>query len=68
MTNHVFQHGNVGGIRIHVLPTKTFKTYAISLYAGVPLAEETVTPTALIPFVLRRGTASYPKQPSSANG
>ncbi|AKG35157.1 EF-P 5-aminopentanol modification-associated protein YfmF [Paenibacillus durus] len=61
MTNHVFQHGNVGGIRIHVLPTKTFKTYAISLYAGLPLAEETVTPTALIPFVLRRGTASYPE-------
>ncbi|NGM81084.1 insulinase family protein [Paenibacillus sp. 7124] len=61
MTNHVFQHGNVGGIRIHVLPTKTFKTFAISLYAGVPLAEDTVTPTALIPFVLRRGTASYPE-------
>lgn len=61
MTNHVFQHGSVGGIRIHVLPTKTFKTYAISLYAGIPLAEETVTRTAVLPFVLRRGTASYPE-------
>ncbi|WP_420329498.1 EF-P 5-aminopentanol modification-associated protein YfmF [Paenibacillus graminis] len=48
-------------MRIHVLPTKAFKTFAISLYAGVPLDENTVTPTALIPFVLRRGTANYPE-------
>lgn len=48
-------------MRIHVLPTKAFKTFAISLYAGVPLDESTVTPTALVPFVLRRGTASYPE-------
>ncbi|MNB64108.1 Antilisterial bacteriocin subtilosin biosynthesis protein AlbE [compost metagenome] len=61
MTNHVFHHSDAGGIRIHVLPTKTFKTYAVSLYAGIPLAEETVTPTALVPFVLRRGTVSYPE-------
>lgn len=61
MTNNVFQHGNVAGMRIHVMPTKAFKTYAISLYAGVPLNEDMVTPTALAPFVLRRGTASYPE-------
>ncbi|WYT60597.1 pitrilysin family protein [Paenibacillus sp. FSL K6-1217] len=48
-------------MRIHVLPTKAFKTFAISLYAGVPLEERTVTSTALVPFVLRRGTASYPE-------
>ncbi|MEC0133250.1 MULTISPECIES: EF-P 5-aminopentanol modification-associated protein YfmF [Paenibacillus] len=48
-------------MRIHVMPTKAFKTYAISLYAGVPLNEDMVTPTALAPFVLRRGTASYPE-------
>jgi predicted Zn-dependent peptidase len=48
-------------MRIHVLPTKAFKTFAISLYAGVPLDESTVTSTALTPFVLRRGTASYPE-------
>lgn len=61
MTNNVFQHGTVGGLRIHVMPTKAFKTYAISLYAGIPLDENTVTSTALAPFVLRRGTATYPE-------
>lgn len=61
MTKTEFEHGTVGGIRIYVLPTNRFKTFAISLYAGSPLAEETVTTTALTPFVLRRGTVSYPE-------
>lgn len=61
MTKTEFEHGTVGRIRIHVLPTNRFKTFAISLYAGSPLAEETVTSTALTPFVLRRGTVSYPE-------
>lgn len=60
-TNTGFEHGEAGGIRIHVLPTRRFKTFAISLYAGSPLSEETVTSTALTPFVLRRGTVSYPE-------
>lgn len=61
MNNLHFQHGSSAGLRIHVLPTTTFKTFAISLYAGVPLNADTVTSTALIPFVLRRGTAAYPE-------
>ncbi|OKP83845.1 EF-P 5-aminopentanol modification-associated protein YfmF [Paenibacillus sp. P32E] len=61
MTNTGFQHGSAAGMRIHVLPTKAFKTFAISLYAGIPLDESTVTKTALVPFVLRRGTANYPE-------
>ncbi|MHA7963094.1 EF-P 5-aminopentanol modification-associated protein YfmF [Paenibacillus sp. CAU 1782] len=56
-----FQRGQLGAINLHVLPTKVFKTFAISLYAGVPLHEETVTPVALSPFVLRRGTAATPE-------
>jgi predicted Zn-dependent peptidase len=56
-----FERGNRKEFRIHVLPTKRFKTYAISLYAGVPLQEDTVTKVALTPFVLRRGTESYPE-------
>ncbi|WP_051251049.1 EF-P 5-aminopentanol modification-associated protein YfmF [Paenibacillus harenae] len=43
------------------MPTKRFKTFAISLFAGLPLDEATVTPVALIPFVLRRGTANTPE-------
>ena len=56
-----FERGQVNQIRIHVLPTKRFKTFAISLYTGIPLQEQTVTHTALTPFVLRRGTANYPE-------
>lgn len=56
-----FEHGSAGRLRIHVLPTNRFKTFAISLYVGIPLSEETVTSTALTPFVLRRGTESYPE-------
>ncbi len=56
-----FQRGQLERIRLHVLPTNRFKTFAISLFAGLPLQEETVTPVALIPFVLRRGTASTPE-------
>jgi predicted Zn-dependent peptidase len=56
-----FQRGVWGRLRLHVLPTKRFKTFAISLFAGVPLSEAGVTPIALTPFVLRRGTKSYPE-------
>ncbi|MEI7026311.1 pitrilysin family protein [Paenibacillus sp. y28] len=43
------------------MPTNRFKTFAISVYAGLPLEESTTTSTALTPFVLRRGTAVYPE-------
>ncbi|MEK3882202.1 pitrilysin family protein [Paenibacillus sp. PL2-23] len=56
-----FQRGQHERIRLHVLPTNRFKTFAISLFAGVPLEEEHVTPVALTPFVLRRGTAKTPE-------
>lgn len=61
MNKIMFERGSVGQIRIHVMPTTRFKTFAVSLYAGIPLAEETVTTTALTPFVLRRGTVSHPE-------
>ncbi|HEY4392131.1 MAG TPA: pitrilysin family protein, partial [Paenibacillus sp.] len=61
MNKMIFERGSVGQIRIHVMPTKRFKTFAVSLYAGIPLTRETVTATALTPFVLRRGTTSYPE-------
>lgn len=61
MQTEVFQRGAVGRMRIHVLPTTRFKTFSLSLFAGVPLEESRVTPVALAPFVLRRGTRSYPE-------
>lgn len=56
-----FQHDQIGRIRIHLMPTDQFKTFALSLYIGMPLSAQTVTPNALIPFVLRRGTERYPE-------
>lgn len=61
MKNVQFERGTVRNIRVHVLPTDQFKTYAISVYIGSRLQEDTVTPTAFIPFVLRRGTQAYPE-------
>lgn len=61
MENPTFLRETVNRVRLHVLPTDRFKTYAISAYIGTPLTEETVTPTALAPFVLRRGTAKLPE-------
>lgn len=56
-----FQRAEANRIRIHVLPTDRFKTYAVSVYIGRPLEESTVTSTAIIPFILRRGTEQYPE-------
>ncbi|UKS29826.1 insulinase family protein [Paenibacillus sp. HWE-109] len=56
-----FERRTWNHIRLHVLPTDRFKTFAISVYIGRPLGEETVTNTALTPFVLRRGTALRPE-------
>lgn len=56
-----FERSVANGLRLHVLPTDRFKTYALSLYIGAPLEEQTVTSTALVPFVLRRGTQTLPE-------
>lgn len=61
MRQDQFERTETGRMRIHVLPTDRFKTYAISLYIGYPLSEEEITPTALVPFVLRRGTERFPE-------
>jgi predicted Zn-dependent peptidase len=56
-----FERSTHNQIRIHVLPTDQFKTFAISIYIGLPLSEDQVTATALTPFVLRRGTEQHPE-------
>ncbi len=61
MKHIAFERGSVNQIGLHVLPTDQFKTFSISVFIGQPLDEQTVTPTALVPFVLRRGTKTYPE-------
>lgn len=61
LNKSAFERDTVGNVRLHVLPTDQFKTYAISVYIGRPLSESSVTPVALTPFVLRRGTSSLPE-------
>ena len=56
-----FTSAEVNHMRLHVLPSQQFKTYSLALYIGLPLNEETVTPTALLPFVWRRGNSCYPE-------
>ncbi len=56
-----FERDSVNQIRLHVMPTKQFKTTAITVYIGHPLSEQTVTSVALAPFVLRRGTSKLPE-------
>lgn len=64
MKNTTFERSSINNIRLHVLPTNQFKTFAIAVYIGSPLAEETVTSIGLIPHVLRRGTEAYPETKS----
>lgn len=48
-----------GNIRLAVLPTKKLKTVQVQVFFPGNL-DETVTTRALVPMVLRRGTASQP--------
>jgi predicted Zn-dependent peptidase len=59
-----FEHTALDQVRLHVLPTEQFKTFAIVVNIETPLSEITVTPTALLPFVLRRGTERFPETAS----
>lgn len=48
------------GMNIHLVESKKFKTISIVAKFIAPLAKETITKRALLPFVLRQGTKSYP--------
>lgn len=49
-------------IKLHCIKTDKFKTNLLSVFLTVPLARETVTSNAIIPAVLRRGTANLKSQ------
>lgn len=48
------------GIKLYLYPTKKFKTTTFCLFMHQSLRKETATKTALLPFVLRRGTRTFP--------
>ncbi len=50
------------GIKVHFIKTDVYKTDLSCVILTVPLKRETVTKNALIPFILRRGTAIFPNQ------
>lgn len=56
----LFEEREVNQIHVHVLETDKYKTNTIVVNIQRPLSEKTVTTTALMPPVLRRGTATYP--------
>lgn len=47
-------------MNVHILETDKYKTNTIVVNMTRPLQEDTVTPAALLPQVLRRGTESHP--------
>lgn len=49
-------------IKLHCITTDKFKTNLLSVFLTVPLSRETVTANAVIPAVLRRGTANLKSQ------
>lgn len=55
-----FQSVNIHNIRVHICPTKKFKTTTLLAFIQQDLTKETVTKNALLPAVLQRGTRSYP--------
>ncbi|GGJ56430.1 putative Zn-dependent peptidase [Anoxybacillus voinovskiensis] len=50
----------IQGFRVHLLPTDKYKTTTLVLKLKAPLAKETVTMRALLPYVWQSGTATYP--------
>jgi len=50
------------GIKIHFIETNKFKTNLFAIFLSLPLKRENITTNALIPAVLRRGTANLKTQ------
>jgi predicted Zn-dependent peptidase len=55
------QTSQVNGMNLHVLPTDKFKTTVIIVNIQQELKEDTVTMSALLPFVLKRGSQQFPQ-------
>ncbi|WP_080874704.1 EF-P 5-aminopentanol modification-associated protein YfmF [Oceanobacillus timonensis] len=47
-------------IQFHILPNKKHKTITFAVKFRAPLERETITKRALLPYILKQGTASFP--------
>ncbi|MED0938901.1 peptidase M16 [Bacillus cereus] len=50
----------LGGLRVHIIPTDKYKTNTFVFRLKAPLNEETVTERALLPYVLQSATENLP--------
>lgn len=60
MSELTFQDFVVNDMKVHVMCTDKFKTTTIIFQLEQDLKEETVTSTALVPSVLKRGCSKFP--------
>lgn len=61
ITEIAFQSTQINGMNVHILPTGKFKTTTIVTMIEQALSEETVTKTALLAMVMKRGSARFPE-------
>lgn len=59
MTQFSYETVKKNGINFHFIPSDKFKTITVVVKCKAPLIRETVTKRALLPFVLKQGTANY---------
>ncbi|WP_213951713.1 EF-P 5-aminopentanol modification-associated protein YfmF [Tepidanaerobacter syntrophicus] len=64
MGNLFKQKALENNINIHIYPTSKFKTINFYLFVHQELKKEIATKTALLPFVLKRGSQNFPTQRS----
>lgn len=50
------------GLNVHIIQSTKFKTINIVAKFRAPLSRETITNRALLPYILRQGTKSYPTE------
>lgn len=51
-----------GGLNLHLVPSKKFKTINFVLKFKAPLNKSTITKRALLPYILRQATNKYPSR------
>lgn len=59
ITEEVSEHH---GVKLHLVPSKKYKTMNIVVKFKAPLTRETITKRALLPYILRQGTKNYPSR------